>query len=190
MRAPDKQLRLRILLRWIPLGFSVTGAGLILSGCPGGADLESAELQIDARSQIEGEFCDAPALVFAGCGVHSGCHMPEGDRPLGGGVDLVSPGVAERLIDESPTYPGLPNCGLEPKWLIDSEAPEESYLWKKLKNTHDPANCGSYMAPGDPLNINELSCVRAWMDWVIAGGDESGGEPGGTTSASGGSEGI
>lgn len=191
MRVSSKQLTLRFLRHLPSQRLLVAAAGLVLSGCPGGADLESADLQVEARSQVEGEFCDAPALVFTGCGVFSGCHMPDGDEPLRGGVDLVSAGLAERLIDVSPTYPGLPDCGLVPKRLIDSENPEESYLWQKLKNTHDEVDCGSYMAPTGALNINELNCVRVWMDWVIAGGDESGpGGTGGAASASGGAEGI
>jgi hypothetical protein len=93
-----------------PLGVSgafLAGSGLLLAGCPSGADLENADQQVEAHSQVEGPpgtYCDATEIMVTGCGIGGVCHTTENGTPPSGGVDLAAPGFAARLVNVSPSF--------------------------------------------------------------------------------------
>ena len=117
----------------------------LLAGCPG--DLEDPDRFLDGGTftcpDITGE------LFVDRCG-GSICHS--GAEPAAG-LDLVSPGVVSRLVDQKGRdCPGI---------LVDPVDPEGSLLYDKLlPNTA----CGSPMPLGRPmLSQAELACVRDWI---------------------------
>jgi hypothetical protein len=127
------------------LFFAPLLATLSLAGCPGVLEdpdrfLEDAPI---VCPDIVGE------LFVNSCG-GSICHS--GDEPAAG-LDLVTPGVIERLVDVmGRDCPGI---------LVDPIDPEGSLLYDKL--TVETA-CGSPMPLGRPmLTQAELGCVRAWI---------------------------
>ena len=124
-------------------------ATAVLAGCPG--VLEDPDRFLDGAPfvcpDVTGE------LFVQRCG-GSICHA--GSSPAAG-LDLVEPGVAERLVNQmGRDCPGI---------LVDPIDPEGSLLYDKL--TPDTA-CGSPMPLGRPMfTAEELECVR---DWIAAQG--------------------
>jgi hypothetical protein len=96
---------------------------------------------LDFHSQLdleEGEYCDVGRILAASC-AGSSCHESSDGTPPWGGVELFAPDVSERLLDVAPSYPWNPECASTPRLLINSAAPEESYLLQKVERT---ADCG------------------------------------------------
>lgn len=141
---------------------------LFLTGCPGGAELDNAEQIFESAVQDDsgGEACDATRVFVKSCGLGGGCHqsLDDGTPPLGG-VDLVAPDVEARLVDVQATFPNYPECAGTPALLIDSENLEESYLWKKVNNTH--GECGDGMPTpyfnSSRLSLTDIECLRSWI---------------------------
>jgi len=109
--------------------------------------------------------CDAPLIFEQKCG-SSVCHGAEDGADLDGRPDLTSPGVGGRLLNAPAQYPQLDGCPSPPELLIDSSAPENSLLWKKLNGTQE---CGDGMPiPHSlaPLPRDDLACVFEWMEGV------------------------
>jgi hypothetical protein len=100
------------------------------------------------------EGTDALALLVARCG---DCHDAQ-DRAKG--LDLVTPGVAARLVGVKSA------CG--DKLLLDPSGPTAAgQLLDKLRGP--VANCGAQMPYGmPPLTAQEKACVAAWADQAIA----------------------
>lgn len=119
----------------------------LVSGCPG-------KLADPDRFLDGGEFAcpDIPTELFPqSCGGNKICH--EGAEAAAG-LDLVSPGVVERVVDKKARdCPGI---------LADPVLPEASLLFTKLS----PATaCGSPMPLGKPaFSEAEKDCLRDWIE--------------------------
>lgn len=144
MHRNDKPLR-SSLVRGLAFALLPLGLAALASGCPG--ELEDPDRFIDG-----GFTCpDVPNELFKNsCGGAKICH--EGAEPAAG-LDLVSPGVEERLIDKKGRdCPGI---------LVDPVLPESSLIYTKLSPS---TSCGSPMPLGRPaFTAAELECVRNWI---------------------------
>lgn len=114
-----------------------------LTGCPG-------ELQDPDRflggTDGGGPTCGVETDLFvAKCGT-AGCH--DNTVNAAQGLDLVSPGVANRLRT------GLATCGSV------AGQPLGSWLVTKVKPT---PGCGGQMPPGLPLDAQEIRCLELYV---------------------------
>jgi hypothetical protein len=139
--------RLRELAR---CGRSASVLALItaMSGCVGG--ISDPERFGDGTScpddfQIE-------ALFEQSCGGQA-CHG--GDGSPAGGLDLVTPGFAERMIN-------VPSQICSWFLLVVPGDPESSFLYVKV--TDPPIVCGAPMPPVGYLTNNEVRCVSDWIE--------------------------
>ncbi|MFV8751746.1 nucleotide-binding protein [Nannocystaceae bacterium ST9] len=98
--------------------------------------------------------CDIPRLFEERCG-GSICHA-DGESTAAG-LDLVSPGVEQRVAGA----PGSSCVGL----LADPSDPEASLLYTKVT---DAPGCGTRMPlNGEPLDEDELTCMRDWISGLL-----------------------
>lgn len=100
--------------------------------------------------------CDPPKVMAKyNC---TGCHGAGGL----GQLDLLSPGVANRLVGVSSK-----RCG-EQK-LIDEKNPGASMLLQVLHlDVKSKFSCSSFMPPSGPaLSQHEKDCMRKWVDQLI-----------------------
>jgi hypothetical protein len=145
---------------------------LALSGCPG--RLDDPDLFLDASSASSAgngnSAVAAPACLTAifsqSCGV-SGCHSAGG--AAAGGLDLISPGVTARLINQQATFEGVlmgPGVTCSPAKFVDTATPSASWLELKL-GMQVPGNCGSSMPEIGTLTSAEQQCI---MDFVNQSG--------------------
>ncbi len=139
-----------------------------LTGCPAGADLDDADMLFEALPSdfSDGRACDATVVFEQRCGLGAGCHeTAESGTPPLGGVDLVAPDVAKRLVDVPATFPSAPECEGAFALLVDSQSLDDSYLWKKVNNTH--GECGDGIPTpyfeATALSQSDLACVRSWV---------------------------
>ena len=151
------------------------GGGAPLGGAPSGAGSAGVELggsnhggstAGSGGAAVDG---DLPACVTAlfkptssgkcSNGVcHHGANAP-------GGLDLASPGVSARLVDQTASHLGAnPSSGC-PRGdkLIDSANPQDSWLLKKL-TLDAAASCGAKMPATGFLTSDELSCLTGWVE--------------------------
>jgi len=142
----------------------------LLAGCAG--DLENPERftggigDLDGGTNADastGDGCppdlDLDALFEDRCGT-SVCH--EGDG-AGGGVDLISDGVAARLVDVPAT--GKDDC-VPSSVLVDSSDLDASYMLEKL--TSSRPECGDPMPLLQAqLTAGEVACVREWAAALV-----------------------
>ncbi len=88
------------------------------------------------------------SLVQKNCaGCHKGKFPPKG-------LNLEPANLAAIVDAPSSEAPGLK--------IVDSEAPEASYLLKKVRRQKDIA--GKPMPPGKALTAEELRALEAWID--------------------------
>lgn len=124
------------------------GAVIIASGCPG--ELDNPE---QFPHQTTSTACPNMAARFIpiNCGL-SDCHSANGRA---GGLDLVSPNLAARIVN----VPGSSACsGIV---LADPDNPEESLIYRKLES--EPP-CGVQMPrEAEPLTAHERECVAQWL---------------------------
>jgi hypothetical protein len=124
-----------------------------LAGCAGGiedpARFPPPECPIrafDARDD----------LLAARC-AGAECHV--GEAPAAG-LDLVSAGVAERLLDVPSSCGGAP--------LVDTSSPGASVLLDRVRAV---PQCGAPMPlGGPPLDAVERACLEAWVRQIAEGG--------------------
>jgi hypothetical protein len=141
------------------LGLLASGAALV-AGCPGRLD------DIDRyKPKPPGPFvCPDVLETFAArCGQEV-CH---GSMNPAASLDLVSPGVAERVMGQA-----AKGCGGA---LADPEDPESSLFYTKLAEA--TPGCGLRMPlGGTPYTEDELGCVKTWIASLDpGGGDEDAG---------------
>jgi len=137
-----------------PERFSVDASSAGRAG-NGSAGNEDAAAPIEAGAEAgagpdDGPCGDVVARIFVpSCG-GTGCH---GATAAQQDLDLVSPGVAERVVGVSGT-----GCV---STLADPANPEASLLYQKLLPTPP---CGSPMPLARPaLSDEDVACVRAWI---------------------------
>lgn len=111
-------------------------------GC-GGRIADPAAFFTAQELDVEGE------LLPTACGA-APCH--DADQPASG-LDLVSPGVAARLLGVASTCGG--------RALIEATPQQGSYLLEKVE-TSTPA-CGARMPFGGVLADAELVALQAWV---------------------------
>lgn len=125
----------------------------LLASCAGGIDDPD---RFPPPSCPIRDFDARADLLVARCG-GAGCHA--GDTPASG-LDLVSPGVATRLLGTPSTCQGLP--------LVDTSSPSVSILLDKVGPV---PRCGSSMPLGQaPLDATERGCLEAWVRDIARGG--------------------
>lgn len=115
------------------------------SGC-GGRIADPAPFFAAQELDVEGE------LLPTACGA-APCH--DADQPASG-LDLVSPGVAARLLGVASACGG--------RALIEAAPRQGSYLLEKVE-TSTPA-CGARMPFGGVLADAELIALQAWVAGV------------------------
>jgi hypothetical protein len=143
---------------------------LFIVGCSGCAgDLDNPErfnFLLDSSTKADADVVadtTPPAcmtsLFTASCGLGASCHAPDATQSQ---VDLVSPGVAERLLDvESKT------AVCEGRVLVTTDG-TASLLLQKLMGGMPP--CGVAMPLGPPLTAEQLTCVSGWVNKVSKAG--------------------
>jgi predicted CxxxxCH...CXXCH cytochrome family protein len=98
--------------------------------------------------------------LFGPTGTCSGvnCHNPM--QAVADNLDLVSPGVANRII-------GVTSTVCSGKVLIVNA--DAGYMFEKL--TQNPPQCGIQMPFGKtPLDANTIQCLRNWVGAQMADG--------------------
>ncbi len=144
-------------MRAVLWGVALLGVtALLLPGCPG-------ELEDPERFTA---VCDPPSQLFIKTCGSSACHDA---RDPEAGLDLVSPGVASRLIDRpascADTNPEDPEaCVCVGRLLVDSAYPAQSYLLEKV--SHDAPECDERMPVAGKLREGEMECVRRWIEQI------------------------
>lgn len=136
----------------------------LLTGCPGTLDDKARFLvdaaALDAADADAGAHADADAdadacgdvptrILVPSCG-SNGCHSASAPQQ---GLDLVSPGVAARVVGvQAKVCPGT---------LADPDNPRGSLLYSKLA-PRPP--CGAQMPIAQPpLSSADAACVLAWI---------------------------
>jgi hypothetical protein len=97
--------------------------------------------------------CDVPVLFQQKCG-GAGCH---GATSPSAGLDLVSPGVEERIV-EKPASQGL---GV----IVRAGRPEDSVLYDRVQEM--PTNGARMPLSGPPLGDAEVVCIRDWISGLL-----------------------
>lgn len=135
-----------------------------LTACPSGGTLD----QPDRFTTAQGA-CDALPIFEQSC-AGSLCHT-SGNRPALGGIDLISPGVAERVLTGHAIAYDLTidpeNCPTEPEPLLDPDNLDQSLLLTKILGTQQ---CGDIMPPTGKLSEAEIDCMRSWLEHLAREG--------------------
>jgi hypothetical protein len=134
---------------------------LVLAGCPG--SLSNPGDFIDGGSAPK----NAEAILADSCGI-PGCH--DSTPQAQAGLDLVSPGVENRVVGVNAT--GL---GCESDILVVAGDPDGSYLLDKVFNA--PWICGLEMPTVGALSAQEVETLRQWI--IDLGGADAGTPDGG-----------
>jgi hypothetical protein len=89
-------------------------------------------------------------------GPECGCHV---DENAAGDLYLGKAAAYDNLV-------GQPSQQAEDMLLIDPGSPETSYVWHKLKGTHEDVEGGDgkLMPPGGSLEPDDLDLFRAWIE--------------------------
>lgn len=134
----------------------------ILTACPFGSVLDNPAEQDAAHYQPPRDDC-IDTLLPDRCG-GSGCHGPDDQGIIEGGIDLVSPGVDARVVDQPARYPGLSGCPSPPELLVNSTNSAASLILSKV---YDTAACGEGMPV--PIGLvalkgEDLVCLENWVN--------------------------
>lgn len=147
---------------------SQVATGLILLwGLWGAACGNDANQRAEATSGGSSTVCSASIEslqrdIFATSCAGNGCH---GAADPAVGLDLLSDGLAERLIEQPAN-----SCDA---LLVAPGNPARSFLYEKL--TAANPTCGDSMPLGQSLSNPELACVREWIRGLQVGCDTCGG---------------
>jgi hypothetical protein len=115
-------------------------------------------------------------VLAAACGTN-GCH---GAIAPALGLDLMSPGLEERLVNASAA-----GCG--EKLLVVPRDAASSYLLQKVLE-HEPS-CGERMPLGTEMPATEAACIQNWIQSLPAASTPETGGGGGIAAATGGATG-
>lgn len=164
LRPPRPPAPARLALRGLGHALATALGVTALVACPGTLDR--------SRFTSGGVVCDVPERFVTSCAGGT-CHSPGS-----GLVDLVSPGLADRLVGPSACM-GAP--------LADPDDPTGSVLYRKLAG--EPA-CGSKMPLGQPaFTADDLACVSAFIETLPPPMGGGGAGTGGVGGAAGGGAG-
>ena len=147
---------------------AVAAALCLLAGCPGelpnkaefeayaaahgdaGAPDTNSQAGTSAGTAATGACGDVVARIFVPTCGGTGCHSATAPQQ---GLDLVSPGVAARVVGVS-----AKQCL---QLLADPQNPEQSLMYQKL--LPKPA-CGAPMPLARPaLSSSDIACVLGWI---------------------------
>lgn len=131
-----------------------------LGGCPG--TLSNPDDFGDGGIEVK----DAESIFVDNCTV--GCHN---DTQMQADLDLLSPGVAERVVDKDVT-----GIGCTDRKVVVAGDPDSSYLVNKVENV--PGICGGQMPVVGSLHADEIDVIR---QWIVDLGDSFGGMADGGT---------
>jgi hypothetical protein len=118
-------------------------------------DLMLLDSDADGDAGLAPDCQNVPRKVIANNCIGGYCH--DSDGPPAGGLDLMKPCVADRLVNvKSDCYDMM---------FIDTAHPEKSFLLDKL-NPPRPM-CGEPMPSGGHLGPADLACMNAWINAVL-----------------------
>jgi hypothetical protein len=131
----------RVRAAWLGLAFGA-------SACVGG--ISDPERFGDGTSCTPGFRIED---LFAQSCAGQACHGD--DESPAAGLDLVTPGFAERMIHTPSRICSWMN-------LVEPGDPESSFLYVKV--TDPPLTCGDPMPPVGFLTNNQVRCVSDWIE--------------------------
>ena len=134
-------------LAWKWMGF---WSVLVVGGCAGTLDDPNA---FSNGGGTGGSTKTAEAILAESCGT-TGCH--DASSQAQAGLDLVSPGVWERVVDVNSVAVGCTD-----EALVVGGNPNDSYLLDKVLNV--PGICGLQMPIVGMLEQEELDVLRQWI---------------------------
>lgn len=130
-------------------------SSLLELACPGTLE-DPSRFDLDAGAVCDDVDSVERVLFPDRCG-GSGCHGGAGQ--VAANLDLVAPGVRERVLDKRGVCSGI---------LADPKDPEGSLLYTKVDGT---STCLQPMPIGrSPFNKRELACLRDWIASLGTGG--------------------
>ena len=133
-------------------GMADGGAGMPAVACRVPDDLPL--IDADADGGLAPDCHDVPRTIITGNCI-GWCHH---NRPgPSGGLNLMSPCVADRLLDVRSRCEGL--------LLVDSAHPERSFILDKLES--EKPRCGASMPDGYHLPPHQQACMNAWVHAII-----------------------
>lgn len=144
--------------RFASIGFGLVSA-FVVAGCPG--SLSNPNDFIDGGTIPK----DAETVFEESCAT-VGCHD---DVTTASNLDLLSPGVEDRLVDINAT-----GIGCESRVLVVAGDPDSSYLFDKIIGTI--GICDSRMPLLSILPDDDVEVIR---DWIIELGGSGAGTPDG-----------
>jgi hypothetical protein len=162
-----------------PRRFALAGAVLsALVGCAGEIDPSLIPARGGGGSSLgqagsgggggTATVCDAPQMVFAASCAVPGCHAASS---IGGaGLDLVSAGVAARLLGQGPSgnvAAGAVCASTGKPYLVAGSNPAAGLLMEKMGTV--TVICGSSMSTFGQLSSSQLACLSAWATAVTTG---------------------
>ena len=140
-------------------------AAVALSGCPG--TLDNPEDFREGGSSGGGGSCPPGTNVetdILGKATGSGCatKICHDAQDPAGNLDLASPGLASRLLDQTST-----STDCSGHVLVDSANPSQSLLLEKLAT---PAPCGDPMPLTGSLTAQEKACITEHVNGLTGSG--------------------
>ena len=131
----------------MPLALFGLCSAVLLGGCQG--SLSNPEDFQDGGMEVR----DAETILAQSCGT-TGCHDDTSQAQAG--LDLVSPGVENRLVDVNAVGIGCTN-----RILVVAGDPDSSYLMDKVLNI--PGICGRQMPVVGSLAASDVEVLRQWI---------------------------
>ncbi|MCK6592034.1 MAG: hypothetical protein L6Q76_31160 [Polyangiaceae bacterium] len=161
----------RLWIRAVLGAAAMVSAAALLGGCPGTLTDEEKAQFLTGGGPVEcgpiGPFLET------NCG-GTGCH---GAMMPASNLDLVSPGVDERVADKTSLCGGL---------LANTSDPQASVIYTKLLKTPP---CGARMPFfRDPLSDEQAACILTWLEGIEPG--QGAGGMGGSGGMGGGAGGM
>jgi hypothetical protein len=144
----------------------LAASSALLSGCPG--DLDPRLMGSGSGGSGGGpNVCDGAAMMAdtLKCGSNAGCH---GATAQISGMDLVTAGVAGRLLGRMPDPATSTSCGSSAMpYIVSGSNPATGLLFDKLNSL---PTCGSPMPfPLGNLPQADRDCLQEWANAVASG---------------------
>lgn len=131
------------------------GTALAAFGCSGA----SSEAPTESHTEVPEAGCNIVQTLSANGCSNNGCH---GVQHVAG-VDLVSPGVAERLVGVRSVTDACQDT-----LLVDRDRPQDSLLLRMIDPERETP-CGVPMPFGRAgVSAEDVGCFEAWVDELVA----------------------